>query len=227
MNEIQVNQKLEIDRDLLDINTFHQWAGMEVNSEAAAEMCGERLGIIAARRKQIDEKRDTVLKPLKQATRAFEALVREALAPINAIDQLLRGRLSGFMDLRQRALEEAAQQKRLEEVAQEQKKQEEAASIALETGSEAAAQEAEQRAKNLERIAQKPIAVSQTMRLEGVTVAQTMVWEWTVTDENKVPKEYFVLDEKKLNAIAKGYTKEPKDIPGIEFKKVTRLSVGG
>lgn len=225
MEELQVQTKLEIDRQLLDMRLFHQWAGMEITNAEGMQICGERLGLIAAHRKKIEAQRDSVLKPLKQATRKFEELVREALRPLNTIDELLRNRLASYMDAQQRKLEEEARAKREAEIAAEKAKQAQAVKLAIATGSEAATEEANQRAENLARLAEKPVEVRQTLKLDNATVAQTLVWEWSVVDLAQVPKEFFILDEKKLNGIAKAFSKSPQEIPGIKFEQKTRLSV--
>lgn len=224
---LEINQKLEIDQQLLDMRGFHSWASFEVTKQHDAEVCAERLGIIAQHRKQIETQRDKVIKPLKEATRAFEAMVRDALRPLNHIDEILRHRLSKFMDNRQRELEAEAKAKREAALAAEKAMAKEAMNLAIETGSEVATAEVEQRAKNIERLSENPIDVRQTLRLERTTVAQALVWEWKVTDESKIPREYLVIDELQLNKLARCYSKlDPKpEIPGIEFQQKTRLSV--
>jgi gas vesicle protein len=47
----------------------------------------------------------------------------------------------------------------------------------------------------------------------GVVISK--VWKWKVTDESQIPREYLILDEKKINGIVKGM-KGDTNIPGIE-----------
>lgn len=222
---MELHTKLEIDKQLLDLRAFHNWAGFEIKTQNDATICGERLAVIATHRKQIELQRDKVLKPLKQAVRAFEDMVREALRPLNHIDELLRHRLASFMDAQHKQLEAEAAAKRAAELAAEKSKAREAMALAIETGSAVATEEVEQRTKNVARLEDRPIEVRQTIRLEGATVSQMRVWEWSVADEAKIPREFFILDEKKLNAIAKSYSKNPVEVPGITFEQKTRLSV--
>lgn len=54
------------------------------------------------------------------------------------------------------------------------------------------------------------------------TASQKSVWRWKVTDETKVPREYLILDEVKLNKVVKAGL---RTIPGFEIYEDKTISI--
>ena len=83
--------------------------------------------------------------------------------------------------------------------------------------------------KKLEAKGQEPlpaVAIPQapktTFTGDGGTVTAKKVWAWQVVDEKKIPREWFSLDEKKVNAAVRGGLRE---IPGIKIFQKESLAV--
>lgn len=225
--EININTKLALPVPVTDIKLFHTWPSMVLATDHDAEVCGERLGVLKEHRKKLDAEKDKVLGPLTKAVNEFRAMVRRVTDPMDAIDAALRGKLSAYMTAKREAVEKEAAKKRAEEIKKAEDEARANRKLAQETGSEVALQAAKKFEKNAEALANKVLDTSQTMRLSTTTIAEKTEWEIEIFDESKIPDEYWELDWKKLNAVKRAYGKTPVDIPGIRFKAVSNISVGG
>jgi hypothetical protein len=128
-------------------------------------------------------------------------------------------------DRRQRQLEEEEAARRKEEAERLQRIADENRDMAMETGSVSALETAQRHQKAALKLIDDPVEVKQTMRFEAGTVAQTTHYEWEIVDEKQIPKEFWILDEKKLNAVARKFSKEPQEIPGVKFVKKSGVSI--
>lgn len=218
---IHVNKVMALPPEVKDIKSFYRLETLQVTTDAEVELAGQALKEVKHRLKLVEEKRKEVVGPIKQGIAAFEAMCREVTNPLKEIDRALRAKVERFWQNRQRKLEEEAKKEREAKLEEERRRQAEAIETAMETGSETAMKEAEQREKNAARLEAKPIEVKQTFRSSTFTLAQAKRFTWTVTDLAKVPREYLVLDEKRLNSIAKRYKTEKVEIPGIEFRETS------
>lgn len=219
---IHVNRVMALPPEVRDIKSFYRLEALQVRNDAEAELAGQALKEVKQRIKVVEDKRKEVVGPIKQGIAAFEALCREVTGPLREIDRALRAKVEHFWQARQKQLEEEARKKREAELEEERRRQAEAIDTAMETGSTAAMKEAEQREKNVARLEAKPVQVKQTLRSSTFTMAQAKRVVWKVSDLAKVPREYLVVDEKKLNSIAKRYKQERVEIPGIEFSEVSK-----
>lgn len=208
---------LQLRDDLTEIREFYTWENLEIRTEADQVAATEGLAAIADRLKEIKRFRLSVVGPIKQGVRAFEERCREVTEPLERIDRGLRRKIGVFWDARQREEEEKARAEREAAAKEARRKALEAAEAALETGSETAAKTAENFERQAERFEERPAKVRQTIRTSDRTLAQVIEWKWKVLDIGKVPREYLVIDEKKLNALCRGAKAQPADIPGVEF----------
>lgn len=220
-----MSQDLKLRPELMDSAAIVQWKNQSIQTQADAETFGNYIKIIADRKKEIKTEADKVKKPLKEALKRFESMVKNALEPLETTDKYLRAAVGRFWDQRQKEIDEQARLEREKEAKRleaESKKAMNEAVINLD-------HEALQKAKNLEtaskRELEKDLKNKQTMRLSTGTIAQQTKYEWVIEDATKIPLEYFILDEKKVNTIARGYKTNPIDIPGIKFIKKSIVSV--
>lgn len=220
-----MNEKLKLRPELLDNNSIEAWKQSSIETAADAENFGNYIKIIADRKKQIKTEADKVKKPLKEALKKFESMVKNALEPLETTDKYLRRCLGEYWDKKQKEIDEKARlerEKEAQRLEQESKKAMNDAVLNMD-------QESLQKAKNLEiaskKELEKDLKNKQTMRLSTGTIAQQTKFEWVIEDVSKIPQEYYVLDEKKLNAIAKGFKNNPVEVPGIKFVKKSIVSV--
>lgn len=221
MTDIQA-ARLELPAELTHTQDLMRWASFEVSTEAHLELAGQAVKEIDGRLKAIKAKQTEIFGPLKKAIREFEVRVRDVTAPLETVSRTLRDRIQKFWDARQRKLEEDALAERARRMEEEQKKRDAAATLAVVTGDDDAAEEAVRRDANVRRMEETPVDVRQTVRTSTFTMAQAKVWTWKVVDIAKVPREYLVIDEKRLNAIAKRFGDERVDVPGVEFTLTSR-----
>lgn len=211
--------------ELKDTSLIDEWKSLEINDDEQAEVATYRLQAIANKKKMMDEFREQFIRPQKRILADFEAKCRQTLAPFVELETILRTKLGAYMDRmrEQRHIELEAQ--RLEAIKEAQAKQARLEEEIMFGGQDKSA---------LHGLVTTNIAALEALDVKSIRhsidagtakVSESIYWAWEVTDYAQVPQEYFVLDEKKLNEIAKKYSKEPCEIPGIEFKQKARVIV--
>lgn len=214
--------RLEMPAELTQTAALLKWGSFEVAREADVELAGAALVEIEGRLKAIKAKQTELFGPLKKAIREFEARTRDDLTnPLQIVADTLRRRIGSFWSKRRAELEAEARRKHEAQLAEEKRKREEAMKLAVITGSDEALAAADQRRKNVARLEAKQPEVSQTV---GHT-AEMRIWCWRLVDPKKVPAKYLIIDEKALNKLAKGYNKQPVEIPGVEFYQESRVTL--
>lgn len=158
--------------------------GIETRDEFLAY--SDLLRDIKTRRKIIDEEREKVLKPQREAMKASRALFDKIDEQYAQAEERLKTLLADF----QRT---------------EQERERKALAEALESDN----------ARALVNLAAQAAPVAQ-----GITMRT--VYGFLVTDPDKVPDEYWVLDEKKIGAVVRA-SKGTAKIPGIEVTQSTSV----
>ena len=214
---------LQIPVELSDTRSLMSWGSFEIKHQADVEIASTALKEVEGRLKAIKAKQVELFGPLKKAIRDLELKVKDITNPLEIISGALRDRIGKFWDARQKQLEAEARAKREADLAEERRKAAEAMTLAMSFGSEAAMKEVEQRDRNVAKLETKEVVVSQTVRTSEITIAQMRVWCWKIVDEKLIPREYLIVDEKKLNAVAKKSSEMAVEIPGIEFYQESRV----
>jgi hypothetical protein len=209
---------LEIPAELSDNALLLEKANFQVTKEADVELA---LAWVVEAENRIAAVTG-VISPIRKSIRDLEERARNITRPLKTVADTLRNRVAKFWDDRQAKLDAEEKAKRDAEAEEEKKRLDQAMKVAVATGDEKAMTEVANREKNLEKLKQ-PVEVSQTVRTRGFTGSQAKFWDWKVIDESKVPKDFWILDEKKLNRIAKGYGKTKELVPGIEFSERSRV----
>ena len=224
MNETQT--QLQLPEELTNIAPFQHWATFPVKTDGDVELAGGAIKEIADQLKKVKAKQTELFGPLKKAIKDFEEKVREVTSPLDILSRTLRGRVTAFWDEREATLRAEAKKQREADLAAETAKQEAAQALAMTTGDEKALKEADQRSRNIEKLETKPLDVSQTVRSSAFTMAQSKAWKWKLVNPKLVPKDFWILDEKALNKIARSQKKDqPFDVPGIEFYQESRTVI--
>jgi hypothetical protein len=213
---------IQIPQELKDVSTVAQFATVEIQNDFDAQVATDRLGEIKAKKAKIETLKETFLKPQKRVILDLEAQFRDALKPFTEVENIIRKKLGSYMDaVRAQKQKEAmeAQKKLLEE---QRKKADELAKQELISGeSSVLLPLVEANIKSVEAF--KPEDLRQTIKTSDATVTQSLIWCWEVEDITKVPLDYLMIDEKKVNAMAK--LDSGRSIPGIKYFQKTRVGV--
>ena len=200
------------------------WATFEITTDLDAQCATERLQVIKHKQKQMDAFREEFIRPQKRILADFEAKCRDAMRPFVEVETLLRKKLGAFMDRERARKHQEAEALRLKELEaaklREQAMQEK---ILLEGNSDIPIEATQAHIRTLETL--DVTTLRQSVQTTSDNVAESIHWVWEIEDINKIPREYFCIDEKKINEIAKKYSKEPLQIPGLVFTQKARVIV--
>jgi len=194
-----------------------------VDNHEMYEMAGKELVEIKRKRKSIEKMQEDMLSPFKEAKRKIEEgrkkIVDFFANPLNALaeaERTLTRACSGFLeaeDRKRRAAEERAleEQRKLQESAEKKAEKLEAKG---------------QNGKAAEIRAAVPVVTAPVAqapaKVSGLSFRDNH--KARVVDPKAVPREYLMIDEQKLDKVAKA-TKGSIKIPGVEFY-CEKVSVG-
>lgn len=187
----EVSTAVNTARQTLDIaNAF------TIDSDTMYEMAGTELKDIKAKRNQLDTLRKSMTQPLDESKEKIMDFFRQPLDWLDDAEAALkRGMLTYKQDQERKARAE----------------REKAAAEARRIAEEA-------KAKNPDApppvVIAAPVVTKEAPKVSGVSTRE--VWKFRVTDPAAVPREYLVIDEPKLGAMARA-TKGTVTVPGVEF----------
>lgn len=180
-------------------------AAIVVTDQQSYAAAGEILREIATIKKGIKERFADPKKKASEAHKAICNLENELLAKVTERETEIRQKMTAFYE---------AEQKRIA-AEQERQRQEAEAMAALAAEAEAAG-DMETAAEAVAVAAVTESTVTAAPKAAGISMRE--VWRAKVVDPNKVPREYLIVDQSALDAIAKA-TKGKLNIPGVEFVK--------
>lgn len=223
-NNTVINIK-QIPQDISNIRQFYEFENITITNRDEFETASAYFLQTKARLKLVESERVKITVPINDALKATNNLFKKISDPLNKIKDQLSLKMQVFADGERKKLED---QKRIELEAQKKQFQEDAKKAkieAIELGSEIALQVS----NNFEGLAKKidtqNVEVKQTVRLGAIgTMAERRTWQFKVTDINLIPREYLMVDEKKMNAIKKEFGEKGQTIPGVEFFQETSFS---
>lgn len=215
-------EQLQLRPEITDIKQFYRYEALQVRNDADCETAALALKEIKQRINEIERQRKEVTAPIKAGLKVFEEHAKRHTDPLERIHYTLKRRVEEYWDAQRAAKEEAARKKREAEIEASRQLAQENLDLAVTTGSTTAQEAAVRFEQRAERLAEKQVKVSQTVRTSGATLAQSTYFDWQLVDLAKVPKHFFILDEKRLAEIARDYRKTPVEIPGIQFVEKSR-----
>lgn len=180
-----------------------------VVSNQDLQVAGEKLKDIKAMRKEVANTFDPISKKQHAAWKETLAQKKKFDDPLKEAELFVKGQMTKFTAEEERKRQ--AEEKRLQEEAKKKKEKE-----ILET-----AEEAEARGDTIasdfamsEEVDTSNIKVeSKVEKVAGVVI--TKIWKWRIKDESLIPKEFWILDEKRIGQRVRA-DKERTDISGIE-----------
>lgn len=194
-----------------------------IDSPEMATAAAEELGQIKAKQKKLDELRLSMTRPLDEAKKRIMDLFRKPQELLAQAETTIKGAIGTYQAEERRKAEEArkaaeeAARKVVEEATRQANEARRAAEEAAKDGNTANAQQLEEEAAVLEQSAETmqhlaPAVVEAPVKLAGVSTRQD--WDFEITDEDAIPREFLVVDEKKIRAYVKAMKSDAK-IPGV------------
>jgi len=166
------------------------------------------LGFIATAKKKLEEKRTFFVGPLNGQVKNINNLFKQYNAPLDNADGTLRRKVLAY---------------RQEQVRQQRKEEERLRKLA-----EKEQQRIEKKAEKKGLPAPPPLVMPviksapKTMQATLGSATMKTAWDFQVVDENLVPREYLVVDEKKIRAVVKAGI---RNIPGVRIYQDDKLAV--
>ena len=180
------------------------------------QVVGQELIKIKDIRKQVV---DLFADPKKKAHDSHKSICdaeSKLLKPLQEAEAVLSRMVSAYNQEVQRKVREEAERLRIEaekKAAEERKKLEAQALKAIENGNEVKAEALMQQAETVIPIV-SIAPVYEAPKVEGLNIRQN--WTYEITNANLIPREYLMVDEKKLSGIAKTM-KQDGNVPGVRF----------
>jgi hypothetical protein len=178
-----------------------------IASDADEKICIETGVIIARIEKDLENSRKKIVDPLNKQVKEINSFFKPFTDNLAALKETARQKIGDYRAEKERKrLEE---QRRLDAILAKQREDE--LKKAAETGTAAPA------------IGLTiPVApVANTVHSDTGAATGRTVWKWSVEDLSKVPDEYFILDEKKINGLVRGGVREIAGLKIYEDKEVS------
>lgn len=189
----------------------------DADSDARACEIGKKVN---GELKRLDELKKSMTDPINQSLKRIRALFAPAEEAGEKYLRSIKDAHNGFVMEEQRKAR--AEEARLAEIARKQAEElKEKAKDEAFAGNVEVAQDLEQQAEETETLV--PTVQANVRKVEAV--AMKTYWSAEVIDFNLVPREYLVIDQKKINALAVA-TKGPSSIPGVKFVSRQDASFG-
>jgi hypothetical protein len=168
------------------------------------------LSWVSNAKKQVEDKRKFLVKPLNDHVKAINEMFKGYMAPLEQADGVLRKKVLIYRQEQERIRREEEERLR---------------------------KEAEAEQKRLEKQAKKegaappppppPVAPSMPEQAKTVhsgmgSVSTKMVWDFEIVDEVKVPRNFMIVNEKAIRAAVKAGV---RNIPGVKVYQKEELAV--
>lgn len=179
-----------------------------VYDDTTAGEATNALGFIASAKKKLEEKRTFFVKPLNDQVKAINTMFKQYNTPLDNADRTLRGKVLAYRQEVQRKARE--EEERLRKLAEKEQKR------------------LEKKAEKKGEPAPPPIvmptieAAPKTIQADMGTATTKTVWDFQIVDESQIPREYMVVDEKKIRAVVKAGVRE---IPGVKIYQTEQLAI--
>lgn len=194
----QADENLELAKEML------------VLDEETYDIAAEFLSSLKGLQKEIDETFDPVIKAQHEAHKAALAAKARHYKPIEEAERLLKQKMVGFQDRQEKARLEEERQLRDEARRQEEEERSKRADDLIKAG------KAEEALQLLEEPVETPALILPPVSRPTKGVSTRMVWKFKIVDETKLPREYLVPDQVKINRIVQAADGKIA-IPGVEI----------
>jgi len=218
--EMKIPQEVEVmKRDAMAM--YEDLQGMTIATQEQFDAAGDVVKRIKSAYNTLDDKRKSMTRPLDEAKKQIMDFFKSPLEKLQSAEYAVKGKISSYIAEQNRIA--AEQQRKLEE---QQRKEAEKIQARIDA---AAAKGNESKVEQLqakqEQILTAPTIVQPAVqKVSGVSTKK--VWKFRVTDPGAFPREYLMVNEKALQAMATA-TKGTASIKGVEFYSEDVISVSG
>lgn len=187
----------------------------EIQNDVDNSLAGAQVVVIAKMRKELDAERKKITVPLDTAKKAAMAQWKAIDTPLAEVDTHIRGLMSGYAtEQRRKAQEAQAELDRIARESAETERMAEAERLEKE-GHKEEAEAAIAPAAIEQAVQERTTYVSTTpAKVEGVSMRKQ--GHVKIEDPKKIPMEYLMPDEKKINGVVKAL-KFDHGIPGVKY----------
>jgi ParB-like chromosome segregation protein Spo0J len=186
-----------------------QAQSITVTSVAEYEDAAVVLQTLTAREKELEDKKAELWNPLAKLTKGVQSLFNPPLKVLEQAKNVVKEKMGAYAN-EQRNIALAAQQRADQEAEDARQALLAKAERAADAGNQARAEVLEARAQSV----QAPTIESQTPKVAGVQLRER--WLFEVTDPDKVPREYLMVDERLIRAEVNAKEALAK-IPGVRI----------
>jgi hypothetical protein len=211
-------------RELTDPTPFKPFVDLVISSEPEAATVSDVRIQVKEVLKEIEKKRKSFTEPILEAKRRIDEEAKSVSAPFEAIVRSMDGKLIAWHESQEQVRIEAEKKRREEEAAKLEAEKERQLAIVVETGDEKAAEAVAEIEKNQERLVSQPIEIHNNTRTNAGTTYLQKRWTFEVVEANKIPREFLMVDESKLQKYATAM-KDTANVPGVKFFQTA--SIGG
>lgn len=196
---------------------------MVVDTDEHVMAATNLLGYIKQSKDQFEGKRTDIVKPLNDRVREINSAFKDIMAPLDTANTTLKNKVVLYNREQERKRQEALAKQREEE--EQLKRDEEAKQKAIDESLLFGEPVFEEVVIGIvEQPVLPPVPEVKTMfKAQLGSTSMRKVWKFDVTDTAAVPKEYLVVDEKKIRAAVSAGT---RDIPGVHIYQDDTLRVG-
>lgn len=161
---------------------------LDVIDEPSSKFATDLLAFITKAKRRLEDRRVFFTKPLNEHIKSINNYFKSFGDPLDVMDRQIKGKLLGYRQMMQE---------------QERKKQDEIKKFAEEN--------------NLPAVKAEP-EISNAVRSSIGSSFAVKRWTWAVEDETKIPREYLIIDEKKINAMIRAQAKTVKGVSTCDLK---------
>jgi len=189
------------------VKTCAEYAIVDQSTYADA---GAYLTRIKTVKKRVDDLFDPAVKKAHAAHKELVALKKQFTGPLDNVEHKIKFGMQTWAQEQERIRREKEA-----EIRRQQEKADEERRLA-----EAEALEKAGKPEEAEAVLDQPAMVAPVVlpnaqpKIEGVSMRE--VWRFRIVDESKIPREFLIVDEKKLGAFARNM-KQTANVPGVEF----------
>ena len=203
-----------------------------VVTETTMGEANDLLGWIAGNNKRLEAQRVSLVKPLNDHVKFINGLFRDWMEPLKSANEIVRSKVLAYTREQTRIAAKA-------QAVEDERIRTEQARLAAEeerVRAEHARLEAEAEAANAPpppplpppvatmppSPAPIPVAPQKTTRSPLATTTIKKIWRYEITDPGAVPREYLVVDEKKIAAVVRAGL---RSIAGVRIFETEQLAV--
>lgn len=194
-----------------------QAQSLKIVTNVSYQLAGEELQRIKGALKRLDDVRKAITQPMDAAKKVVMEFFRAPTEKLELAERQIKKEMQSYTIELARKEEEARQA--AEQAANDER--ERIALAAAKAAEEGRHDDADAIAAQVVNVVAAPVVIRQAPKVAGIST--TKVWKFEVTDAALVPREYCIVDEKKVRGVVTAL-KENAVIPGVRIWSEDQIS---